>query len=565
MQFPRLVLVAVLFELVTFAPVIAQERAESNPAPQERPQATQTQQPSRATEPAQATPRRSETTQREIFRPSEPGTEERVPGTQPQRGGQARGPVPTATNVDETPVVTHHKVELGGNTLEYTTTVAQMPIKDASGDSEAHICFFGYTLDHADPTTRPLTFCFNGGPGSASIWVHMGCMGPRKAVLRDDGDMPPPPFKIADNPNSWLDDTDLVFIDPVGTGYSRAKTTDIARRLNGVQGDIQSVAEFIRMYITRNNRWMSPLFIAGESYGTFRAAGLAGNLVDQGVAVNGVVLISTILNYGTGRGGLINNTPYALVLPTYTADAWYHKRLPADLEQQDLKKTLKEVEGWAMTGYLEALNKGDALGDDERAAVIAKLARYTGLSPTYVENSNMRIDSARFFRELLRDKKLTIGRLDGRLTGPSPLNTGDTAEYDPSSTLPRPPFQAAFMQYLHNELGYKTDMNYYVTGGIAPWDWGVENGYVDTTAALRDAFTKNPHLKVMVCAGYYDLATPYFTAEYTLNHMGIHPETQKQISWKFYEAGHMMYIEKASHAKLKRDVSDFIHSAMVKP
>ena len=206
----------------------------------------------------------------------------------------------------------------------------------------------------------------------------MGAMGPRKSVMLDDGNMPLPPFQLHDNPYTWLDQTDLVFIDPVGTGYSRAKTVEVARRLNGVTGDLQSVGEFIRLYLTRNSRWMSPLFIAGESYGTFRAAGLAGNLVDQGIAVNGVVLISTILNYGTARGGLINNTPYALNLPTYTADAWYHKRLAEDL-QKDLSATLKEFEGWAMTGYLEALNKGDALTQEERAKVISRLARYTGL------------------------------------------------------------------------------------------------------------------------------------------------------------------------------------------
>ena len=475
-----------------------------------------------------------------------------------------RGATPIAEKVDETPTVTHHKIDVDGKVIEYTATVEQMPIKNPAGETEAHICYIAYTLDHAEPATRPLTFAFNGGPGSASIWVHMGAMGPRKSVLLDHGDMPRPPFSLADNPYTWLDQTDLVFIDPVGTGYSRAKSTDVARRMNGVQGDIQSVAEFIRLYLTRNNRWMSPLFIAGESYGTFRAAGLAGNLVDQGIAVNGVVLISTILNYGTARGGLINNTPYALDLPTYTADAWYHKRLPNDL-QKDLKTTLKEVEQWAMTDYLEALNKGDVLSEDNRAAVIAKLARYTGLSSNYIDNSNLRVDSGRFARELLRDKKLTIGRYDGRLTGPSPLNAGDSADFDPSGSLPRPPFQAAFMQYVTNELGYKTDMNYYVAGGTTPWDWGRENGYVDTTAALRDAFTKNPHLKVMVCAGYFDLATPYFAAEYTLNHMGVHPETQKNITWQFYEAGHMMYIDKSSHAKLKRDITDFIHSAVTSP
>ncbi len=548
--------IAFLMIVAISLPSWAQERSEEKTSEPER---------ARASEPAQTERARpSQTTGRQTSRPAEPGTEERT--TETTRGTARSGSVPLATNVDETPVVTHHKIELTGKTLEYTTTIAQMPLKDASGETEAHICYFAYTLDHADPTKRPLTFAFNGGPGSASIWVHMGAMGPRKAVLTDNGDMPPPPFQLADNPNTWLDETDLVFIDPVGTGFSRAKTMEVARRMNGVQGDIQSVGEFIRLYITHNDRWVSPLFIAGESYGTFRAAGLAGHLIDQGIAVNGVTLISTILNYGTARGGMINNTPYALSIPTYAADAWYHKKLPDDLQKQDLTFVLNEVKEWAMTGYLEALNKGDSLGSEQRKATVEKLARYTGLSRDYVDNSNLRIDTGHFARELLRDRKLTIGRYDGRLTGPSPLNVGEVAEFDPSGSLPLPPFKAAFMSYIRNELGYsKTDMNYYVSGGILPWDWGSENNYVDTTGALRNAFTKNPHLKVMVCAGYFDLATPFQAAQYTLNHMGIHPESQQNITWQFYEAGHMMYIEKHSHAKLKKDIADFIHAATRQP
>ncbi len=491
--------------------------------------------------------------------PGEPAAT-RAAATAPGGGGGG-GNIPIAAIMDETPVVTHHEITVGSATLKYTATAGEMPIKDINGDTEAHMFYVAYTLDDADHAKRPVTFAFNGGPGSASLWVHMGAMGPRSPVLLDNGDMPPPPFKIKDNPDTWLDQTDLVFIDAVGTGFSRPKSVDVARRINGVQGDIQSFTEFVRNYITQNDRWGSPLFIAGESYGTFRAAGLAGSLVDEGIAVNGVTLISTILNYGTSRGSLINNTPYALDLPTFTADAFYHKKLPADL-QKDLKTTLKEVEGWAMTGYIEALNKGDAITPEERKATIDKLARYTGLSPTYVDESNMRLDTAHVTRELLRDQRLIIGRLDGRLTGPAPMTTSETADFDPSSTLTDPPFVAAFMQYTRGELNYKTDMKYFVSGGILPWDYGSGNTTADTTAALRNAFTKNPHLKVMVCCGYYDLATPYFAAQYTLNHMGIHPETQQQISWRYYEAGHMMYIDKTSHAKLKTDITEFIKSAL---
>jgi carboxypeptidase C (cathepsin A) len=489
------------------------------------------------------------------------GRQRNPDAARPQRSGEGA----IAESVDEAPSVTHHEIRIGGKTLSYTATVAQMPLKNSSGETEAHIFYMAYTLDGvSDPSTRPLTFAFNGGPGSASIWVHMGAMGPRKAKLLDNGDMPPPPYKIVDNENTWLDQTDLVFIDPVGTGYSRAKTPEVARRMNGVQGDLQSVGEFMRMYVTRNDRWISPLFIAGESYGTFRAAGLAGYLIDQGIAFNGIVLISTILNFAAIRPGLTNSLACALHLPSYTADAWYHKKLPADL-QKDLKAAVKESENWAMTGYIEALDKGDQLTPTERRATIDKLVRYTGLDPRYIDDSELRLDVAHFTRELLHDRRLTIGRLDGRLTGPSPLNAGETAEFDPSSTLPRPPFQASFLHYIRSELGYKTDMTYYVSGGIMQWDWGVQNGYADTSNMLRNAFAKNPHLKVLVCQGYYDLATPFFAAEYTMNHLGVHPEAHANISWAFYQAGHMMYIDKESHAKLKRDLAEWMRASVPQP
>ncbi len=498
----------------------------------------------------------------QIQQPQVPGQTQGRQRNPDSARSQQSGEGAVAETVDETPSVTHHEIRVGGKPLAYTATVAQMPLKNSSGETEAHIFYMAYTLDGvSDPSTRPLTFAFNGGPGSASIWVHMGAMGPRKAKLLDNGDMPPPPYKIVDNEYTWLDQTDLVFIDPVGTGYSRAKTTEIARRMNGVQGDLQSVGEFIRMYLTRNDRWMSPLFIAGESYGTFRAAGLAGYLIDQGIAFNGIVLISTILNFANIRPGMNNSLACALHLPSYTADAWYHKKLAPDL-QKDLKAAVKEAENWAMTGYIEALDKGDQLTPAERKATIDKLARYTGLEARYIDESELRFDVAHFTRALLRDKRLTIGRLDGRLTGPSPLNADMTADFDPSSTLPRPAFQAAFINYIRSEMNYKTDMVYYVSGGIIGWDWGVENGYADTSNLLRNAFAKNPYLKVLVCQGYYDLATPFFAAEYTMNHMGIHPEMHTNISWAFYQAGHMMYIDKESHAKLKRDVAEWMHASM---
>jgi carboxypeptidase C (cathepsin A) len=463
-----------------------------------------------------------------------------------------------AESVDETPVVTHHKITVSGKALEYTATCAQMPIRDSHGETEAHIFYTAYTLDGvAEPSKRPVTFAFNGGPGSASIWVHMGAMGPRSPKLTDKGDMPPPPFQLIDDEFTWLDQTDLVFIDPVGTGYSRAKTPDIARQLNGVRGDIQSVGDFIRSYLTHNERWLSPVFIAGESYGTFRAAGLAGTLIDKGIAVNGIVLISTVLNMGALEDDPFNGLPFALHLPTFTADAWYHKKLPADLQQKDLKTVLEEARHWAMNDYVSILNKGSDLTAGERKSAIGKLARYTGLEPRYIDDCDLRIESGRFNRQLLHDKKLVIGGYDGRLTGPAPLSINDRSEFDPSGSLIRPPFEAAFQQYIRAELGYKTDMEYNVLVHI-PWDWEATNGYAEATGLLRSAFFKNPHLKVMVCAGFYDDVTPFLSVEYTFNHLGVHPEMLKNVDWQYYEAGHMMYIDRDSHKKLKQDITDFI-------
>jgi carboxypeptidase C (cathepsin A) len=496
--------------------------------------------------------------------PQTPAAPAQIPGGGRGRGGIA-GPGPAiGGEVDETPVVTKHSVNVDGRTLNYTATVAQMPLKNASGETEAHIFYMAYTLDGvSDTSKRPLTFCFNGGPGSASMWVHMGGMGPRSPKLMPNGSMPPPPYQMKDNQDTWLGQTDLVFIDPVGTGYSRAKTLEVARRMNGVQGDIQSVGEFIRMYIVRNSRELSPLYIAGESYGTFRAAGLAGYLVDRGIAFNGIVLIGTTLNLET-IWSRSDDLVYELELPTYAADAWYHKKAAADLQRKDLKSFLKEAEAFATGDYASALMKGDDLPAAERKAVADKLTRYTGLDARYLEESNLRFDVQHFTRQLLRDRHETIGRYDGRLTAASPLNVGETSEGDPSSSLITPPFTAILTNYLRSELGYKTDMYYYPSGGIQPWDYGVQNGFGDTTSLLRNAMIKNPYMKVMIAAGYYDLATPYYAVEYTFNHMGLHPEMHKRISWDFYQSGHMLYIDSDSHSKLKHDFSEFVSSTLPK-
>jgi carboxypeptidase C (cathepsin A) len=405
-------------------------------------------------------------------------------------------------------------------------------------------------------------FSFNGGPGSSSVWLHLGALGPRRVQMLPDGAMPPPPFQLVDNEHTWLDFTDLVFIDPVGTGYSRAARPELASRYFGLQGDIQSVGEFIRLYLVRNQRWTSPLYLVGESYGTTRAAGLSGYLVDRGVAFNGVMLVSTIMNFQTARFARGNDLPYVLFLPTYTAIARYHKRLAPDLQGGDLRKLLDEVERWAATDYTVALAKGDRLTPSERQEVVDRLNRYTGLSKTFIENSDLRIEIQRFDKELLRDQKRTVGRLDGRFKGIDDLAVSERPDFDPSMAAIRPPYTATFNQYVRSELGFRSDLEYFILGGgVGRWDFGSDNAYADTSDALRSAFNKNPYMKLFVASGYYDLATPYFAAEYTLRHMGLDPALRANVTTTFYEAGHMMYVDQTSLAQLKRDAADFVRAA----
>ena len=380
--------------------------------------------------------------------------------------------------------------------------------------------------------------------------------------MLDDGRMPAPPYELVDNEESWLDQTDLVFIDPVGTGYSRPAKPELGKKFWGLQGDIASVGEFIRLYLSRYQRWGSPLFLVGESYGTTRAAGLAGHLIDKGVAFNGIILVSTILNFQTARFTKGNDLPYVLFLPTYTATAWYHQRLPADLQNKPLRAVLDEVEKWALGDYTVALAKGDRLPAADRQAAVDALARYTGLDKRFLDNSDLRIEIQRFDKELLRDQKRTVGRLDSRFEGIDALAAGERPDFDPSMAAIRPPYTALFNDYVRGALGYKSDLTYHILGGgIGPWEWGTNNGFADVSESLRSAFAKNPHMKLLVAKGYYDLATPYFAAEYTLSHMGLDPSLRANIRTREYEGGHMMYIDKKELAKLKRDAVDFMRDA----
>ncbi len=466
---------------------------------------------------------------------------------------------------EEPPVVTRHEIRIGGRLLKYTVTAGMMPLKNArSGETEAHIFFMAYTADNAGPVDRrPLMFSFNGGPGSSSVWLHLGALGPKRVQMLENGFMPAPPYHLVDNEYTWLDKTDLVFIDPVGTGYSRAAKPELAKNFFTRQGDVASVGEFIRLYLTRYQRWASPLFLVGESYGTTRASALSGYLIEHGIAFNGIVLVSTVIDFATIEFAANNDLPCILYVPSYTATAWYHKRLPPDLQQQDLIPVLHQAEQWTMNEYAPALAKGDRLTPDERQRVIGQLARYTGLDPTYIDQSNLRIEIEHFTKALLRDRRRTVGRLDSRFEGVDYIPASELPDFDPSMAAIRPPYTAMFNHYVRGELGYKSDLEYYILGGgLSGWDMQSPGRYPDVSAALRSAFAKNPYLRVLVNAGYYDLATPYFAMEYTFDHMGLDPSLRRNVSMAYYRSGHMVYIDTQSLADLKQNVARFIDEAM---
>ena len=390
----------------------------------------------------------------------------------------------------------------------------------------------------------------------------MGILGPRRVIMEYDGGLPRPPFRVADNEFSILDATDLVFIDPVSTGYSRPVEGQKAKEFHGFKKDIESVGDFIHLYTTRYTRWLSPKFLIGESYGTTRSAGLSGYLQERhGLYLNGIMLVSAVLDFQTLEFSPATELPYALFLPTYAATAWYHRKLRI---RRPLQKLLKEVEDFALNEYVLALLKGDALTPRERARIAEQLARFTGLSEDFIEQSNLRIKAARFFKELLRDERRTVGRLDSRLTGIDRDSAGEEIEYDPSYTNITGPYTAVFNDYVRRELNYQSDMPYEILNfQVWPWSYAEhENQYVYVAETLRKAMTTNPYLKVFVANGYYDLATPYFATEYTFSHLGLDESLRGNISMGYYEAGHMMYAYLPSLAALKLDLAKFIKETL---
>ncbi|OGO40747.1 MAG: peptidase S10 [Chloroflexi bacterium RBG_16_58_14] len=470
-------------------------------------------------------------------------------------------------------VETKHTITINGQEIAYTVTTGRIVLKeeaekkgDEAGKSEgekpkASIFFVAYTRDGVeDRTQRPLTFSFNGGPGSSSVWLHLGLLGPRRVEMGDVGKLLPPPYRLVDNEYSLLDATDLVFIDPVSTGFSRAVPGEMPKEFHGFKKDIESVGDFIRLYTTRYKRWLSPKFLIGESYGTTRAAGLSGYLQERhGFFLNGIMLVSAILNFQTADFHPANDLPYILFLPTYTATAWYHRQLNAEL-QKDLRATLEKVEYFAINAYTHALMMGAALTEAERQRTIHQLARFTGLSEEYIDRTDLRINIFRFAKELLRKQRRTVGRIDSRFTGIDRDSAGEFFEFDPSIAAITGPYTAALNDYVRSELNFESDLPYEILSErVYPWSFAeFENAYVDVAKTLRMAMTTNPTLKVYVANGYYDLATPYFATQYTFNHLGLDASLQANIRMGYFEAGHMMYVHMPSLEKLKGELVDFL-------
>ncbi len=463
-------------------------------------------------------------------------------------------------------VTTSHSITLeDGEAVEYTATAGMMKIKDEDADDRhAEVFYVAYIRNTPATETkskRPITFAFNGGPGSSSVWLHLGAFGPRKVVLDDDGFAPPPPYQLEDNIYTLLDETDLVFIDPISTGLSRAHPHDSADEFHGVDKDVESVAEFIRLFTTLHKRWESPKYLAGESYGTTRAAGLAGHLQRRhGMYLNGLILISSVLNFQTLSFDTGNDLPYIVFLPTYATSARYHKRLSDTYQEMDVATFAEEVEAFTFGAYATALMQGSTLPEPQRASIAHTLAQYTGLPESYILRHDLRIDWDQFVGRLLRDEKRTIGRLDSRFVGIEPWATTQQWLLDPSYSEIQGAYTATWNHYLRDDLQFEDKRIYEIINEkIDRWDFGDrgDNKYLDVSSTLRLAMSQNTNLRVFVANGYYDVATPHAATKYTFSHMRLDPTLESNISMGYYEAGHMLYTHKESQRQFREDLRVF--------
>ena len=498
------------------------------------------------------------------------------PGGRGGRGGAppgaAAGGASSESEAGVAPVekvsTTHHTASIGGKSIAYTANAGTMIIRDEEGKPKGTVFYVAYTRDQEDPATRPVTFFFNGGPGSASIWLSMGLMSPKHPEMGPNGAQPAPPYNLVDYPYSPLDATDLVQVDAMMTGYSRPAPGIKVSEFTGASNDLSMFGQFIRNYLDKYNRWASPKYLYGESYGTFRSAGLASELQSaEGVELNGVMLLGTVLDLGNIQPGASNDIPYLSFLPTYTATAWYHKKLPADLQSKTLEQAVQQARVYAFGDYMAALAKGNTLTQAEKNAAAQQIARLTGLSTSFILNTNLRIDPGVFRTELLRNERETVGRYDSRMIGLNGNAASQRQDYDPSDVAPAGAFMAAYMRYLHNDLDYRNDLQYYTGGHAGRWDYsgltGAGNlgaGYPSTSEMLRTAMAKDPYLRVMVGAGYYDMATPFANAEYTFNHLGYDQTYRDRVEFKYYKSGHMAYLNQDSAKELKNDIVKFVQT-----
>ncbi|MFZ0212371.1 MAG: hypothetical protein WBE20_01350 [Candidatus Acidiferrales bacterium] len=466
---------------------------------------------------------------------------------------QAGRPTPPPPPVEKT-IATHHSAQIGGEEINYTATAGTYVIKDDAGNPKATFFYVAYTKDGlSDISKRPVSFVYNGGPGSASLFTHMG-MGPKEVVLTPDGHGMPAPYSIKDNSDSFLDATDLVFIDAVSTGYSRPVAGQNPAQFYGVVQDAEIFSDFIYQYITRNERWDSPKFLIGESYGTTRSAELAGVLEHRhSMYLNGICLLSTMAFASWGA-----DDRSEFYLPTYITTAWYHHLLSSDLQSLSAAEIAQRAREFAHGEYAEALGKGDEISPAEYNKVAADMAQLTALSPEYIKECDLRVSPFRWFAELMRNKRLIVGRLDSRFTGMNRDAAAESPEYDPSEASYLGAFVATFQDYVRRDLGWDDNQYYTVTGNVRPWD---SQALPQVAEVLRSAMTEESTLKVLVLCGYYDLATPFNGIEETVSHMQLEPPIRKNISFAYYESGHMVYIDQKAHDKLHRDVDNFINSS----
>ncbi len=459
---------------------------------------------------------------------------------------------------------THHSLSVGGQTIKYTATAGTLLLKGDKDEDTASVFYVAYTQDGADADKRPVTFLYNGGPGSASIWLHMGSVGPKRVVTSDAQPTPGAPYQLVDNEYSLLDKSDLVFIDAIGTGYSHAVGKSEDKDFWGVDQDGNAFSQFIQRYLSKNGRWNSPKYLMGESYGTTRSALVSNLLNSAGVALNGVVLVSSILDFATESFNVGNDLPFITNLPTYAAVAYYHDKLKP--RPADFQAFLKSVRAFASGEYADALMKGDALDAATRKDVLAKLALYTGISEETYAQSNLRLGCFRFMKDLTRDEGHTVGRLDARFTGIDHDSAGEYPEFDPANAYITGAYSAAFHGYVSGDLAYTPDRDYKLgsNGAGSQWDWKHRNGFnpwwpgsLNVAEDLRQAMTQNPHLKVFVANGYYDLATPFGGSEYTFDHMNLDPSLRGNVQFGYYESGHMIYLHVPALKALKADLAKF--------